>query len=99
MSDDPMTLIDRLRNPAWEQTSHSDRLYSERTIADMREAASQLEADGKRLDQIRDIIVAVDSRCMAADGPVTPTLGEITQEELSCIFALACRQPQDWKPE
>ena len=42
-----------------------------------------------RLAKIADIIEKVDLRCMAADGPVTPTLKEMTQEEISKIYELA----------
>ena len=42
-----------------------------------------------RLAKIAEIIEAVDNRCMAADGPVTPTLQEMTQTELSAIYAIA----------
>ena len=43
----------------------------------------------RRLRRIEAIIEHVDNRCMAADGPVTPTLQEMTQAELSQIYALA----------
>ena len=46
----------------------------------------------RRLNEIRDIIEAVDNRCMAADGPVTPTLKEMRQEEISHIYELANRK-------
>lgn len=42
-----------------------------------------------RLNRIKEIIEQVDSRAMACDGPVTPTLKEITQEEMSEIYKLA----------
>lgn len=45
--------------------------------------------DPRALAEIAVIIEAVDRRCMAADGPVTPTLREMTQDELSRIYALA----------
>ena len=43
----------------------------------------------KRLLRIAQIIEAVDNRCAAADGPVTPTLKEMTQAEISHIYDLA----------
>lgn len=43
----------------------------------------------ERLAEIARIIEDVDHRCMAADGPVTPTRAEITDEELRRIYALA----------
>lgn len=41
-----------------------------------------------RLARIREIIENVDNRAMAADGPVTPTLQEMTQAEMSEIYKL-----------
>lgn len=46
-------------------------------------------APGSRLKRIAEIIEHVDNRCMAADGPVTPTLEEMRQDEISEIYALA----------
>jgi hypothetical protein len=53
----------------------------------------------RRLDRIREIIEEVDNRCLHADGPVTPTMEEITQDELSRIYAHACRKPETWTPK
>lgn len=46
-----------------------------------------------KLREIRRIIEAVDNRAMAADGPVTPTLKEMTQLEISRIYKLAGGKP------
>jgi hypothetical protein len=54
--------------------------------------------DRARLDRIAQIIRDVDARCMAADGPVTTTLSEMTGDEISRIYALACRKPETWRP-
>jgi galactose-1-phosphate uridylyltransferase len=43
----------------------------------------------ERLKKIADIIECVDCRCLAADGPVSSTLEEMTQEEISEIYKLA----------
>lgn len=43
----------------------------------------------KRLYSIRRVILDVEDRCMAADGPVTPTLQEMTEDELRQIWLLA----------
>jgi len=43
----------------------------------------------RRLDRIAAIIEQVDIRCMACDGPVTPTLEEITEAEMIEIYQLA----------
>jgi len=42
-----------------------------------------------RLLRIAGIIEEVDNRCSASDGPVPPTLEEMTQGDLSAIYALA----------
>lgn len=46
----------------------------------------------QRLQRIAEIIWDVDLRCMAADGPVTPTLDEMRQEEISEVYELASQQ-------
>lgn len=43
----------------------------------------------KRFTKIRGIIETVEQRCMAVDGPVTPTHEEITDDELRKIYKLA----------
>lgn len=45
----------------------------------------------KAASEICDILEIVDNRCMAADGPVTPTLQEITAEELRRLYKAANR--------
>jgi hypothetical protein len=40
------------------------------------------------IDQFNRLICNIESRCMAADGPVTPTLQEMTEDELSKIWHL-----------
>jgi hypothetical protein len=42
-----------------------------------------------RLARIAEIIEQVDARCAAVDGPVTPTLDEMTQAEISEVYRLA----------
>ena len=63
-------------------------------------AASRISrsGDAARLDRIKEIIEGVDGRCAAADGPVLPTMREITQQEISAIYALASRKPESWRP-
>jgi len=46
----------------------------------------------ERLNRIAQIIEGVDNRCMAVDGPVRSTLQEMTQAEISEIYALAKRK-------
>lgn len=43
----------------------------------------------ERFQGIVDVIDGVETRCMAADGPVTPTHEEITDDELRTIYRLA----------
>jgi len=52
-----------------------------------------------RLKRIAEIIEAVDNRCMAVDGPVTPTLQEMTQREMSKIYAFASHQADPADPQ
>lgn len=42
-----------------------------------------------RLKRISEIIEFVEHRCMAVDGPVTKTRGEITDDEFREIYQLA----------
>lgn len=53
----------------------------------------------RRLQRIASIIEQVDVRCMAADGPVTPTLSEMTQAEISEIYGLAAGQDEYCPPQ
>lgn len=46
-----------------------------------------------KLRRIAAIIEAVDNRCMAIDGAVTPTLQEMTQAEISEIYRLSSGSP------
>ena len=52
----------------------------------MLEAIASLTAPAK---EIETIIYAVEARCMAADGPVTPTLAEMTEDELRRLWQAA----------
>jgi hypothetical protein len=36
-----------------------------------------------------DLLERIDNRCMAADGPVPPTLSEATSDELRILYRLA----------
>ena len=49
----------------------------------------------ERLNRITRIIEQVDNRCMAVDGPVSSTLEEMTQEEISEIYRLS--KGDDWQ--
>ncbi len=59
----------------------------------LREFGQRMDAD-RRLRRIEAIIEHVDNRCMATDGPVRPTLSEMTQAEISEIYRLAKAVPQ-----
>lgn len=52
-------------------------------------AMRQRDAAWSKLDQIKDIIDGIENRCMAADGPVTNTRHEMTDDELRRIYMLA----------
>ena len=53
------------------------------------EAADYIESLEQRLSGIVSVIHDVENRCMAIDGPVTPTLHEITERDLRRIYELA----------
>ena len=42
-------------------------------------------------DRFCELLEAIDTRCMAADGPVTPTLKEATPDELRKLYLFADR--------
>lgn len=46
----------------------------------------QLTKARKAAEDAIDVIFLVENRCMAVDGPVTPTLQEITEAELREIY-------------
>ena len=50
---------------------------------------SRKPTNSERLAKIAEIIESVENRCMAADGPVTPTHREITADEIAAIYLLA----------
>jgi hypothetical protein len=59
---------------------------------DCQNCASTAEAIAKarqRVQIITDVIEMVDNRAMAADGPVTPTREEITDDEMRRIYKAA----------
>jgi len=49
--------------------------------------AKQLAVDACK--KVLDVIERVENRCMACDGPVTPTTQEITEDELRTIYLAA----------
>lgn len=53
----------------------------------------------ERLAKIAGIIEDVDDRCMAVDGPVTPTHQEITAAEILGIYLLAVGRSAPPNPE
>ena len=63
-----------------------------------RKAIAQPLTPTLRLERIASIIEQVDIRAAACDGPVTPTLQEMTQDEISRIYALAKGKSESWKP-
>jgi hypothetical protein len=61
------------------------------------EGEKQIMTDAEKLKRIAEIIERVDNRCMAVDGPVTPTLQEMSQDEISEIYLLASQKEKDVK--
>lgn len=56
-----------------------------RQVVEVAVAKTKSEA----LKEIANVIIYCENRCMAADGPVTPTNEEITNDELIQIWKLA----------
>lgn len=50
--------------------------------------SEQTSASKLAIDQFNRIIEAIENRCMAVDGPVTPTLSEMREDELALIWEL-----------
>jgi hypothetical protein len=46
-------------------------------------------------DRFCELLEAIDTRCMAADGPVTPTLSEATADELRRLYLFADRMRKE----
>lgn len=46
-------------------------------------------------DRFCELLEAIDQRCMAADGPVTPTLTEATADELRKLYLFADRMRKE----
>ena len=55
----------------------------------MKPEKSKIPTPTQRLAAIAEIIDAVDDRCTAADGPVTRTCDEMTDDEMREIYNLA----------
>ena len=49
-----------------------------------------LAANVMAAQKIKFIVDRVENRCMAADGPVTPTLREMREDELAELWEAAC---------
>lgn len=66
---------------------HADAMLAARSPA--QEGAETALAAAARLAEIARIIEYVDNRCLAADGPVTKTRHEMTDDEMRAIYHLA----------
>jgi len=68
MANERMTLIERLRNPAWESVGPGEaRLDKNRAIDTMREAASTIEQLRATLEQIINPLVAAEEGLTTSD--------------------------------
>lgn len=54
---------------------------------------ARVKALQKRLARIKELIEAVEQRCLAVDGPVSKTCDEITDADLKEIYRLAGGKP------
>jgi hypothetical protein len=68
MASEPMTLVVRLRNPAWESVGPGQaQLDKHRAIDAMREAAREIERLRAALEEIADPLIAAEKRALADD--------------------------------
>ena len=58
----------------------------QRVVAEIDTLREQVEALEAAHQRVRSIILSVENRCMAADGPVSRTLEEMTEDELRAIW-------------
>jgi hypothetical protein len=75
--------------PTWD-----DSVFYVETCARERYETEPFEPKKKRktnAERFCELLEAIDSRCMAADGPVTPTLSEATADELRRLYLFADR--------
>ena len=76
-------------NHKWDKPEPCVYCKYENTCIDLNNTFARIEALEAALLVVTSTIESVDNRCMAADGPVTPTLDEMTQEEISLIYNTA----------
>lgn len=74
-----------MKNTTIEKITERDTLMSNSKA----ELVFWLRNSNNRLKEIHGIIDVVDQRCLVADGPVTKTHDEITDEELRRIYKLS----------
>jgi hypothetical protein len=75
MTEDRMTLVERLRNPAWkpnvQNLSDAAILVADRTRADMSEAATEIELLRSKIATYKDVIRQYRQRDLEAN-PTSP---------------------------
>jgi hypothetical protein len=75
--------------PTWD-----DSVYYIETATRERYKTEPFEPGKKRktnAERFCELLEAIDTRCMAADGPVTPTLHEATADEMRRLYVFADR--------
>jgi hypothetical protein len=77
---------------SWEEKIHNE---VEKAIEALTGSTQYVDEDKTKLKRIAEIIEGVDNRAMAADGPVTPTLKEMRQDEIQEIYDIASGDMQD----
>lgn len=65
------------------------RLLVHQVVEAAAEEVAVAKTKSEALKEIANVIIYCENRCMAADGPVTPTNEEITNDELIQIWKLA----------
>ena len=54
-------------------------------------------SDRDEMKRFNEIVDTVESRCMAIDGPVTPTLQEMRETELAELWRIVQRLQRGWR--
>lgn len=79
--------IERQRYDLFHITADRDTLSAE--LANLRQMADkQPITKSSLIEEFNTTIEAIENRCMATDGPVTPTLQEASEDELSRLWQL-----------
>lgn len=87
-------------SPETGEPTFDDSVFSIETAARERYETEPFKPHEKRktnADRFCELLEAIDNRCAAADGPVTPTLTEATADELRKLYLFADRIRKEYR--